>query len=261
MKKDIRIAFFDIDGTLIPMDQKDMSEKTKQTLRKLKENGIKICLATGRGPVALPHFDGIEFDLFLTYNGSYCYDDKGETIYSHAIPTKDVQRIIENATKMNRSVTLATKDRTASNGKDQDLVDYSAFADNEVHVADDFDEVAKTEVFQLMMGARKDDYSRILENVENATITSWWYRAVDIIPTNSGKGPAIEKVLEHYGLDRSQAIAFGDGNNDIQMLEAVGTGVAMENASDDLKAVADEICRDVAEDGVYQYCLENGLIK
>ena len=64
-----------------------------------------------------------------------------------------------------------------------------------------------------------------------------------------------------YNFDRSQAIAFGDGNNDIQMLKAVGTGVAMENASDDLKAVADEICRDVAEDGVYQYCLENGLIK
>ena len=45
------------------------------------------------------------------------------------------------------------------------------------------------------------------------------------------------------------------------MLEVVGTGVAMENASDDLKAVADEICRDVVEDGVYQYCLENGLIR
>ena len=260
MKKDIRIAFFDIDGTLIPMDQKDMSENTKQTLRKLKENGIKICLATGRGPVALPHFEGIDFDLFLTYNGSYCYDDKGETIYSHAIPTKDVQMIIDNASKMNRPVTLATKDRTVSNGKDQDLIEYAAFANRGVYVSDDFDEAAKTEVFQLMMGARKEDYSRILENVENAMITSWWYRAVDIIPTNSGKGPAIKKVLEHYGLDRSQAIAFGDGNNDIQMLEAVGTGIAMANASEELKEVADEICKDAADDGVYHYCLENQLI-
>lgn len=261
MKKDIKIAFFDIDGTLIPMDQKDMSENTKQTLRKLKENGIKICLATGRGPVALPHFDGIEFDLFLTYNGSYCYDDQGETIYSHAIPTKDVYTIIENAARLHRPVTLATKDQTVSNGKDEDLIEYASFANRGVYVSDDFDEIAKTEVFQLMMGARKEDYPHILENVENAMITSWWDRAVDIIPTNAGKGPAIEKVLEHYNLDRSQAIAFGDGNNDIQMLKAVGTGVAMENASDDLKEVADEICRNVSEDGVYHYCLENDLIK
>lgn len=55
-------------------------------------------------------------------------------------------------------------------------------------------------------------------------------------------------------------MAFGDGNNDIEMLRSVGTGVAMANASDDLKAVADEICKDVAEDGIYHYCLEKGLI-
>ena len=55
-------------------------------------------------------------------------------------------------------------------------------------------------------------------------------------------------------------MAFGDGNNDIEMLEAVGIGVAMANASDELKNVADEICGDVSEDGVYHYCVEQGLI-
>ena len=57
-----------------------------------------------------------------------------------------------------------------------------------------------------------------------------------------------------------EALAFGDGNNDIEMLQAVGTGVAMENGSDELKAVADDICGHVAEDGVYQYCVKYGLI-
>ena len=71
---------------------------------------------------------------------------------------------------------------------------------------------------------------------------------------------AIEKLLAHYGLDRAQAIAFGDGNNDIEMLQAVGTGVAMANASAQLKAVADDVCGDVAEDGIYHYCRAHGLI-
>ena len=81
-----------------------------------------------------------------------------------------------------------------------------------------------------------------------------------IEPVNAGKGAGIEKMLKHYGIDKSQAMAFGDGNNDIEMLKAVGNGIAMANASDDLKAVADEICGDVSEDGIYHYCLEKRLI-
>ena len=80
----------------------------------------------------------------------------------------------------------------------------------------------------------------MLQNTQEAKITSWWDRAVDIIPAGGGKGTGISKMLEYYGIDRSQAMAFGDGNNDIEMFQAVDMGVAMENASDDLKAVAAE---------------------
>ena len=72
--KDIKIIFFDIDGTLIAMDKDTISDKTLEALKRLQANGIKLCLATGRGPMLVPHFDGVEFDAFLTYNGSYCYD-------------------------------------------------------------------------------------------------------------------------------------------------------------------------------------------
>ncbi len=54
---------------------------------------------------------------------------------------------------------------------------------------------------------------------------------MDVIQADGGKGVGIQKVLAYYGLDKSQALAFGDGNNDLEMLEAVGTGVAMANAS------------------------------
>ena len=61
-------------------------------------------------------------------------------------------------------------------------------------------------------------------------------------------------------MSREEAIAFGDGNNDIEMLQSVGTGVAMENASAQLKAVADDVCGHVVEDGIYHYCIQHGLI-
>ena len=91
--RDIKILFFDIDGTLIDMDRKQISEKMLETLIRLKERGMLLCLATGRGPMGVPHFPGVEFEAFLTYNGSYCFSGQ-RTIYSNPIPTGDVKQII-----------------------------------------------------------------------------------------------------------------------------------------------------------------------
>ena len=238
----IKIVFFDIDGTLIDMNKKRISEKMLETLRRLKENGTIICIATGRSPIALPHFEGVEFDAFLTFNGSYCFTEDAD-IFSNPIPTEDVHMIIQNATALGRPLTVATKNRLASNGKDDDL-----------------EQVANEKVYQLMAGSSLAEHPALMKDVSHARITFWWNRAVDIIPTDGGKGRGIEKMLEYYHFDKSQAMAFGDGNNDIEMLKSVGHGVAMANASDELKAIADDVCGDVAEDGIYYYCLEHGMI-
>ena len=63
--KNIKMIFFDIDGTLIPFKKKDISDKLVFALEKLKERGIKICLATGRSPFQLPKFKGISFDVYF----------------------------------------------------------------------------------------------------------------------------------------------------------------------------------------------------
>ena len=256
---DIKIIFFDIDGTLIDMERKVISEKMIETLQRLKERNIILCIATGRSPVLVPEFEGVDFDAFITFNGSYCYNQK-EVIYKIPIPTEDIHQIIENATEIHRPVSLATTTRTAANGKDKDLVDYYAIAKMEVIVAEDFDQVAEEEIYQIMAGSRKEEYPDMLKNVEHARITAWWDRAVDIIPADSGKGNAVAKILEYYHLNKSEAMAFGDGNNDLEMLQAVGHGIAMENASSELKEIAEDVCGHVAEDGIYHYCMEKGLI-
>lgn len=148
-----------------------------------------------------------------------------------------------------------------ANGKDADLDAYDRIGGQELMVADDFDAVADNEeVYQILLGCRKADYADVMKVVKEARITAWWDRAVDIIPASGGKGTAITQILAHYHLSKEEAMAFGDGNNDIEMLKAVGMGVAMQNASMELKAEADAICDDVAHDGIYLYCKEHGLI-
>lgn len=256
---EIKIVFFDIDGTLIDMGRKEVSPKTLEALRRLKGRDVILCLATGRGPLTLPRFEGVEFDVFLTFNGSYCFN-RERTIFSNPLAGEDVKTILQNAASIHRPVSIATKDRLVANGRDEDLVEYFSFAKRGVEVSDEFEDAAKGEVYQIMLGCRKADRPLLLRGTANAKIAAWWDRAVDVIPADGGKGEGIRQILSYYHLDRPAALAFGDGDNDIEMLQAVGHGVAMGNASEQLKAAADDICGGVAEDGVYHYCLAHGLL-
>lgn len=255
----IKIAFFDIDGTLIDMGKKRVTPGTLDMLNRLRKNGIRICLATGRTPVTLPRFEGVTFDACITFNGSYCFCPEGD-IFSNPIRPEDVQTIIRNASALRRPVSVATRDRLAANGSDADLAAYYAIAGLGVDVADDFDQVARGEVYQIMLGCRREEYAPLLRDVQHARIAAWWDRAVDVIPASGGKGVGVGQVLRHFQLDREEAIAFGDGDNDLELLAAVGTGVAMGNASAKLKALADDVCASAADDGVARYCAGHGLI-
>lgn len=256
----IRIAFFDVDGTLVDMETKRVTPRTLEALRRLQARGVLLCLATGRSPRALPRFAGVVFDAFVTFNGSYCYDRAGTVIHSAPIPPEDVATILANAASLGRPVSVDTLDRLVANGKDQDLVDYYAIAGLEVDVAPDFDAVAAGEVFQLELGCRQSDWPRLLRGTTGARIAAWWDRAVDIIPAAGGKRTGVERTLAHFHLDPAQAIAFGDGGNDLEMLQLVGHGVAMANAAPAVRQAVGRVCPGVSEDGVYHYCLQHGLL-
>src|SRR5699024_8730303 len=118
----VQIIFFDIDGTLIDMNRKQITPRTLEALTGLQKNGVRICAATGRSPMQVPRLPGVSFDAFLTYNGSYCYD-RQQDIYSRPLQRSDVRAIIRNAAKLGRPLSLATKSRLAANGADQDLIE------------------------------------------------------------------------------------------------------------------------------------------
>lgn len=258
--KQIKIIFFDVDGTLIDIKRKKITPKVVEMLCQLQEKGTKIVIATGRSPIQLPKFEGVNFDAYLTFNGSLCFIPD-EPIFSNPLAKQDVYQLLANANQLQKPMTIATQYRNAANGLDTDLQEYYGFGGIELTVAPDFDDILQKEtIYQVLMPIKQAQYEMALHKVQDAKITAWWDRAVDIIPKNGGKGRRIQAILDYYGLTKEEAMAFGDGNNDIAMFEAVGHAVAMDNASDDLKAVSHAICGDVADDGVYTYCKAIGLI-
>lgn len=259
--KDIKIAFFDIDGTLVDMDWKKMTETMRQTLIALNEKGIRLVIATGRPPFRVPVFEGVSFDAFLTFNGSYCYDSRGTLIHSQTIPSADAEKIIENAGGIHHPCAVAGKDRIVCSGADQNLIDYFEISKQVLKKNDDFDSfLEKEDIYQIMCGCVREEYDTVLKGVNGAEITAWWSRAVDIIPKGSGKNIGVEKILSFFHLSRDETIAFGDGGNDIPMLKSVGMGVAMGNSTDEVKSAVSYVCPSVKEEGITKFFRELNIL-
>lgn len=255
----IKIVFFDIDGTLVNPRTGRVCATTKETLNRLREAGIRLFIATGRPPASLPDLTGMCFDGFITVNGSLCYT--GDTIIHHTpMQPAAVRQVIQNAAALGRPVSVATRDKLSANGWDRDLADYFRLAGLELTADENFDAVCREDVYQIMVGCREEEHPAMIRGADGVAITFSWDRAADVIPAGSGKAAAILKVLAYYQLDASQAMAFGDGCNDIEMLRTVGTGVAMGNADPRVKEIAKDLCGPVWEEGIYHYCLDHGLI-
>ena len=96
-----KIIFFDIDGTLVDPATGLIPESAYTALKLLRENGIMICIATGRPIGSLPDLRDQEFDAMVTFNGSLCYTGE-KTIYHCPIPYETVQKVIANAASVGR---------------------------------------------------------------------------------------------------------------------------------------------------------------
>lgn len=245
----IKILFFDIDGTLLELGQKEMHQELIIALNEVKKKGIKIFLATGRSPFVVPTFHGIEFDGVLSFNGSYCYT-KNELIYKNPMDKKDIQTLVDNAKKLNKAVTLAGINKMGCNFDDDILEEYFMIANQHTHVLDEFNEFMDEEIYQMMVATTEDQDKLILKDTTTLKVARWWNKACDIIPCSGGKDIGIQKILNYFNFNKDEAMAFGDGGNDISMLKYVGTGVAMGNATNDVKAIADYITDSVQEDGI-----------
>lgn len=94
----IKIAFFDIDGTLLKIGHRELTEKTAKALNSLSQKGILLCMATGRGYLSIPAFQDVTFDVLLTFNGSYVRVGE-KIIFKNPLNHHDKQQIIRNLKK------------------------------------------------------------------------------------------------------------------------------------------------------------------
>jgi hydroxymethylpyrimidine pyrophosphatase-like HAD family hydrolase len=126
------------------------------------------------------------------------------------------------------------------------------------------DDFADSDVYQMIISFTEEENSKILPIFPQCYAPRWSPLFSDIIPNGVNKMVGIEKMIERLGITKDEVAAFGDGGNDIEMIESVGWGIAMGNACDELKRVAKFTTDDIDNDGLAKavgILVEKGLLK
>lgn len=255
----IKVIFFDVDGTLLSHRNNKIPDSTIEALSKLKEKGIKIVLSTGRHLLEIQELpiNDIHFDGYVMVNGQLCLNQNKEIIFDNPIVGTAKEKIIQLFNDKQIPIVLVEEKRMYINF----INDY--VLKTQLDISTSVPEVDNYTGNNLYLGVAYIDKEKEVELsslLKECTITRWNDYGIDIVPKNVSKVTGMKKYLEANGLKQNESMAFGDGPNDIEMLKYVEIGVAMGNGKDEVKNIADYICDDIDNDGIYKALQHYNLI-
>jgi len=257
----IKIAFFDIDGTLYSHTTNTVPDSAHRAFEAMGQKGILRVMCTGRFDEEIKDFaplQALDFDARVLLNGQLCDNPEG-VIYARPFPQDDLDVFLQGLEQRPFACLFLTNEGMFVNYIDDHVRAVQEAIHTPLPPVGDMSRIRTLEVYQICpyTDVTYDDWMNRLPGVE---ATRWGPDAVDLIPQGGGKGRGIEQVLVYYGLDKSEAIGFGDAENDLSMFDAVGTSVAMGNALETVKAAADYVTDDIDEDGVWNALVRLGVI-
>jgi len=254
-----KIVFFDIDGTLLDHD-KNLPASTKEAIKKLKENEVFVAIATGRAPFMFENLlKELDIDSFVSFNGQYVVFE-GEPIYKNALNNQKIQELYKEAAYQGHPVVFMDHQTMKSAVKHHDFIETSLGGLKFAHPEYDEQFYVDRDLFQTLLFCEEGKEKFYEENYPEFTFIRWHPYSVDVLPAGGSKAEGIKKMIERLSFRPEDVYAFGDGLNDLEMLEAAGTGVAMGNAVPQLKELANMITRDVDDDGIWHGLKKLNLI-
>ncbi|GKU77901.1 Cof-type HAD-IIB family hydrolase [Paenibacillus sp. L3-i20] len=250
-----KIVFFDIDGTLVN-EEKEIPNDTLQAIRELKENGIEPVIATGRAPYFIkPLAEQLGIESYVCLNGGYVVY-KGQLLYKRVMDKSSLEALVGLAGEHNHGLVFE-----GEHNYFRDKDDHPNITEAVLSLKVDFPDYNPNfwqtdEIFQVFLHCESHE-EHLYETIKSHfTLIRWHAKAMDVLPLGGSKAQGIEAMLKKLEYSAEDAVAFGDGLNDKEMLEYVGFGVAMGNSHPELLPYANYVTTHVDEKGI-----RNGLIK
>lgn len=259
MDRKRKVVFFDIDGTLLN-EKKELPQSTKAAISALQDKGVYVAIATGRAPFMFKELrEVLGIDSYVSFNGSYVVVE-GEVISDTPLTTAQLIQLERAAEQSKHSmVFLDHQGAVANRGNDRFIAEslgglklpYPPVKKDDYH---------QRNIYQALLFCEEHEEESYLREHDYFDYIRWHPYALDILPDGGSKARGIEQVLNHLSTSAENAYAFGDALNDLEMLEYVGTGIAMGNGREEAKAVANHVTTHVDEDGIYHGLRYAGLI-
>ncbi len=260
--KNIRLVLCDIDGTLLN-SQNTLTPKTREAISKLKNKNIQFGIATGRTPYAVKKLIvdwGIEeyVDVIMGFNGSCCYYVKEKTMSScDLLDGKYIQEIMQDFKEFDPTYTLYDKEELHCT-KVNDIVKEAARGNKLTICVDDFHQYFQKQVEKILIVEPPEKLQQIKSFYEE-NINTTHYKAVQSSPVlleflnpQLSKSKGIQQICKDLNIHFNNILAFGDEMNDFEMIRDC-VGVAMGNANEKIKEVAQYVTDSNDNDGIAQF--------
>lgn len=249
-----KIAFFDIDGTLVN-EEKQIPQDTIEAIKELKARGVEAVISTGRAPYFFkPIAEQLGIESYISLNGAYVVY-QGKTVFKRVIPKNSIQLLVQHASHHNHSLVFEGEAYYYANAENDPYIieSVNSLRVEQPHFRPDYWQ--HEDVFQAFLHCTQEEEHLYVGHFPDLRFVRWHPQAVDVLPSDGSKAQGIRSLLDALGIAKEEAIAFGDGLNDKEMLEFVGLGIAMGNSHPELIAHADYVTSSVDEQGI-----RNGLI-
>ena len=265
VKSDVKLVAFDVDGTLVSAHDHILLDSTIDALARLKSNGIKIAIATGRPFFAMDKriTDKITFDYFINSNGGCVYEQE-ELISSNMFTNDLIERLSDEISKDDQSIIFQFKDGSyCYHGYKRVHQMFLRHLGRTDYLRDNRQEKNrhKGDLTAAAVANIADEYiekyRQMFPEIEFLDFAKEWY---DITIRGCSKFKGIKEICELNKYDVSQVAAFGDALNDYEMIKGVKYGIAMGNALDAVKAVAYAVTEETHKDGIKNMCEKMGWI-
>ena len=249
----IKALFFDIDGTLVSFHTHRIPRSTVESLEKAKKKGLKIFISTGRPLTYINNLDDIKslIDGYITTNGAYILvGDK--VIACHTIPKEDVCAMMKFSDERKFPCILVGESAALVYNTTREIEEFfHRFLDlNDISGNISLSALLQQRIIQMTPIITAEEEAEIMPCLSSCESSRWYPAFADVTAKGVDKGEGVKSVAKYCGFSIIEVMAFGDGGNDTNMLKVAGIGVAMGNAGDSLKKVADYVTTTVDDDGI-----------
>ncbi|SDI01220.1 hypothetical protein SAMN05192534_11839 [Alteribacillus persepolensis] len=254
------LIVLDLDGTLLK-DDKTISTRTYKTLQKAKEQGHQIAIATGRPYRASKmYYQQLGLDTpIVNFNGAYVHHPGDSSFDVHHTPLdlETAKTIIETCQAFDvQNIMAEVLDDVFLDNYDETFIDLLSLSVKPA-AHGGLQHVLQTAPTSLLVYPSLHNAKALRDLISGRHATaveqrSWGapYHLIEIIKTGNNKAAGLQKTAAYCGVTMDDIIAFGDEDNDLEMLKQAGIGVAMDNASNEAKQAADEVTAANEEDGI-----------